>query len=97
MKSDIEENIESIVGQIDTETFDQCVDNYKEKIDFLKKAAKEHSEQVENTRNNFDRICQQTYHNIRNHIQSSTLNHMEESEEQSINCNEGPLIERNPQ
>jgi len=25
MKTDIEENIESIVGQIDTETFEQCV------------------------------------------------------------------------
>jgi hypothetical protein len=32
MQRDIEENVESIIGQVDEETFVQCVENYKERL-----------------------------------------------------------------
>ena len=49
MKVDIEQNIESIVGQIDTATFEQCVDNYRENLEELNMVAKEVNAKLEKT------------------------------------------------
>lgn len=32
MKRDIEENVESIIGEVEEETFVQCVESYKERL-----------------------------------------------------------------
>ena len=50
MKIDIEENIESIVGQIDSSTFEQCVESYKEKIDTLKAVSQDYTQFIGHTK-----------------------------------------------
>ena len=41
MKNDIETNIESIINEVDETTFQQCVNNYQERLDTLGKFGKE--------------------------------------------------------
>ena len=89
MKVDIEENIESIVGQIDSSTFEQCVGSYREKIDTLKAVAQDYTHFIGSTKCRLEQVCQQSYQTIQSDIDDAIKIEGIEFAEQNMLCNEG--------
>jgi hypothetical protein len=85
MKKDIEENVESIIGEVEEDTFIQCVENYKDRLEVLNKIAGQRVLETEKIKQKYERYLEDEARNLMDEIEKIELHTISCSSQKVLN------------